>query len=267
MSFAPKLGLAWGITMLYLGVLLVLPLSLLMLQSLHISNQDIYSLLTSKRTLHAIGLTIGTAFIASCVNVVFGCIVAWVQARYAYKGKAIVEAIIDLPFALPTSVAGIALTAGFSPHGPLGTLLATCNLPVVFEPLGIVIAMVFVGLPFVIRAVTPALMALDPHLEEAGLSLGASKWQVVIKVIVPMIWPSVLSGFAMTFARVLGEYGSIIFISGNMPLKTELVSVLIMSRLEEYDLASACLLASVMLVLTFAILLGIHQLQRRQRIT
>ncbi len=258
----PGFGLSLGITLMYLGAIVVFPVSMLVLRAAHISFAQFQIILLSPRTMHAIGLTVWTSFVASSINVLFGFVVAWVNTRYQYPFKRVVDALIDLPFALPTSVAGIALTAGFSPHGWLGkTIETTFGYQVAFRPLGIIVAMTFVGLPFVIRTLEPVLKEIDVEAEEAGASLGASKWQIFSKILFPSLLPATITGFTLAFARVLGEFGSIVFISGNMPMKTEVVSLLILSKLEQYDVVGAAALAAVMMVISFCLLMVINGFQ------
>src|SRR5208337_1167118 len=207
-------------------------------------------------------LSFGASFLAALVNVFFGIMVAWVLVRYEFFGKKVVDALVDMPFALPTSVAGITLTALYAPHGWIGQLLAPLGVQVAFTQLGVFIALTFIGLPFIVRTVQPVLEDFDPEIEEAAASLGANRWQTFRRVILPMLFPALLTGFTLAFARALGEYGSVIFISGNMPMKTEIVPLLIMTKLEQFDYQGATALALVMLVISFAMLLTINLIQK-----
>ncbi len=218
-------------------------------------------MVTAPRVLASYWLSFGTAFVASLINVVFGLLVAWVLVRYRFPGRALLDALVDLPFALPTAVAGIVLTTLFAETGWIGKYFSCWGIKIAFTPLGIVVALVFIGLPFVIRTVQPVLEELGREFEEAAASLGAGRWQIFLRVILPNLWPAVLTGFAIAFARTLGEYGSVVFISGNMPLKTEIAPLLIMSKLEQFDYAGATAIAVVMLAVSF-ILLFIINLQQ-----
>lgn len=258
-------GLVLGSTVAYLTVIVALPLFVLFGEAFELSWTDVWRTIGTPRVRAALVLTFSTALAAALVNTVFGLIVAWVLARYRFVGRRFLDAIVDLPFALPTAVAGIALTAIFAPNGWLGAPLARQGINVAFTPLGITVALVFIGLPFVVRTVQPVLEDFDPAVEEAAACLGASRARTFGKVIMPTIGPALLAGFGMALARGLGEYGSIVFISGNMPMKTEIMSLLIVTKLEQYDYAGATALAAVMLVLSFGLLLGVNLLQWRQR--
>jgi sulfate transport system permease protein len=216
----------------------------------------------SPRALAAYRLSFGASFAAAALNAVFGLVVAWVLVRYRFPGRGLLEALVDLPFALPTAVAGITLTALLAKNGWLGRHLEPLGIEVAYTPLGIVVALVFIGLPFVVRTVQPVLEDLETELEEAAASLGASRWQTFGRVIFPTVWPALVTGFAMAFARAVGEYGSVVFISGNMPLRTEIAPLLIVTQLEEWDYAAATAIAAVLLVISFVLLLGINALQR-----
>lgn len=257
----PGFGLALGFTVAYVCLLVLIPLGGLVLQASRLSAADFVRAVSGERAVAAYALSIGASFTAAALNAVFGLLVAWVLVRYPFPGRRFVDACVDLPFALPTAVAGIALTAVYSPTGWLGRLLATAGIQVAFTRLGVVVALTFIGLPFVVRAVQPVLEDIDPELEDAAHSLGATRWQTFRRVLLPAILPALLTGFTLAFARALGEYGSVIFISGNLPLRTEVVTLLVATRLEQFDYAGATAIAVVMLGLSFSLLLGINLLQ------
>jgi sulfate/thiosulfate transport system permease protein len=257
----PGYRLALGFTVLYLGLLVLLPLGALVLKASELSWGAFVQAVTGPRALAAYRLSFGASLVAALVNAVFGLVVAWVLARYEFRGKSVLDALVDLPFALPTSVAGIALTAIYSETGWLGEPLARLGLQVAFAPPGVALALTFVGLPFVVRSVQPVLMDLDPHIEEAAAVLGAGRLRTLLWVILPSIFPALLTGVALSFARALGEYGSVVFISGNMPLRTEIVPLLIVTKLEQYDYHGATAIAVVMLAASFSLLLVINALQ------
>jgi sulfate transport system permease protein len=257
----PGFGLSTGVTVLYLSVVVLLPLSALVLRQTTLSASELWAIVASPRALASYRLSLGASLAAAAANVVFGVLVAWVLARYRFPGRSLVDAAVDLPFALPTAVSGIALTAVYSRHGWIGRLLEPLGIEAAFTPLGITIALTFIGLPFVIRTVQPVLEELDHDLEEAAATLGAGRWQTFRRVILPVILPAAVTGFALAFARGLGEYGSVVFISGNMPLRTEIAPLLIMTRLEAFDYAGAAAIANVLLVASFLLLLAIHRLQ------
>lgn len=254
----PGFPLALGTTLAYLGLIVLIPLSTLVVKSAGLGWGRLWELVTEPRALAAYRLSLSTAAAAAAINLVFGLVVAWVLERYRFPGRRLLDGLVDLPFALPTAVAGIALTTAFSTHGWLGRWLEPLGLRVVFTPLGITVALVFVGLPFVVRTVQPVVRALDPALEEAAASLGASRTQTLTRVVVPALAPAALTGFVLALSRGLGEYGSVIFIAGNLPLRTEITPLLIMIRVEEYDLAGASAIALVFLLLAFALLLAIN---------
>lgn len=260
-SILPGFGLTLGVTVLYLGLMVVLPLSALFLKASAMSWPSFWDAVSAPRVIAAYKLTFGAAFAAALINVVFGMVVAWVLVRYSFPFKRIVDGLVDLPFALPTAVAGIALTSLYSHGGWIGSLLAPLGIKVAFAPLGVLVALTFIGVPFVVRTVQPVLEDLDAELEEAALSMGASRMQTFLKVVLPVLWPSILTGFSLALARALGEYGSVVFISGNMPMRTEIVSLLIMSKLEQFDYLGASALALVMLVTSFILMLAINALQ------
>jgi sulfate transport system permease protein len=257
----PGFGLSLGFTLVYLALIVLIPLAGLFLKSATLSWDVFWSTVTDPRVLASYRLSLGTALAAAAVNAVFGLLVAWVLVRYDFPGKRIVDALIDLPFALPTAVAGITLTALLSQNGWLGRPLEAMGLKVAFTPLGITVALVFIGLPFVVRTVQPVLEELEPDREEAAACLGASRWQTIRGVILPELFPAVLTGFALAFARGTGEYGSVVFISGNMPMKTEITPLLIITKLEQYQYAEATAIATVLLLLSFTLLLLINFLQ------
>ena len=261
----PGFGLTLGFTVTYLCLLVLLPLGGLALKARGMSAADFAAAVTSDRALAAIGLSVGAAATAAAVNAVFGLLVAWVLVRYRFPGRRLVDACVDLPFALPTSVAGIALTAVYAPTGWLGERLAPLGLQVAFTRLGVVVALTFIGLPFVVRAVQPVLEDLDPEFEDAAASLGASRLQTFRHVLMPSILPALLAGTTLAFARALGEYGSVVFISGNLPYKTEVVTLLIVARLEQFDYAGATAIATAMLAVSFLALLTINLVQAWSR--
>ncbi|MBP8130841.1 MAG: sulfate ABC transporter permease subunit CysT [Candidatus Hydrogenedentes bacterium] len=260
-SVLPGFGLTLGYTMLYLSLIVLIPLSGLFLKTATMTWSDFWGAVTDPRVLAGYKLTFGASLIAALINAVFGFIVAWTLVRYRFPGKRVVDAMVDLPFALPTAVSGIALTAIYARNGWIGKPLEALGIQAAFSPIGVVIALTFIGLPFVVRTLQPALQDLDPEYEEAAASLGATRFQTFRKVIVPAIMPALLTGFALAFARAIGEYGSVVFISGNMPMKTEIASLLIIAKLEQYDYAGATAIAVVMLIASFVLLFGINLLQ------
>jgi sulfate transport system permease protein len=257
----PGFGLTLGYTMVYLSLLVLIPLSAVFVRSFGSGWSHFWEVVAAPRVLASLRLSFGASLIAALINVGFGLIVSWVLVRYTFPFKRLVDAIIDLPFALPTAVAGIALTALYAPNGWLGAWLAPLGFKVAFTPAGIVVAMIFVGLPFVVRTLQPVLDDLDQEVEQAAATLGASGAQVFARVILPTLWPALLAGFTLAFARAVGEYGSVIFIAGNMPMKSEIAPLLIVTKLEQYDYAGATAIAVVMLVLSFALMFGINALQ------
>jgi sulfate transport system permease protein len=256
---------ALGFTVLYLSLLVLIPLSALLLKSLGLGPAQWYALLSSPRVLASFKVSLGTALVAASVNAVLGLVLAWVLTRYPLPGKRVFDALIDLPFALPTAVAGIVLTAIYAQNGWVGQYLEALGWKVAFTPSGITVALIFIGLPFVVRTVQPVLQDLDPAAEEAATSLGAGRWQVFAKVIFPNLVPALLTGFALAFARGIGEYGSVIFIAGNRPMYTEIVPLLIMTKLEQFDYVGATVIGMGMLLLSFAMLLIINGLQAWMR--
>lgn len=257
----PGFGLSLGFTLAYLSLIVLIPLSAVFIKSLGIGWDGLWEILTSERIVKSLQLSFSTAIIAALTNVVFGLLLAWCLVRYSFPGKRIVDALVDLPFALPTAVAGIALTSLYVSTGWIGQYLEPLGIKIAYTPLGITLALIFVGLPFVVRTVQPVLSDLETELEEAASALGANRLQIVTKVIFPILLPALITGFALSFARGVGEYGSVIFIAGNQPFKTEIAPLMIISRLEEYDYAGATTIAVVMLVISFAILFLINLLQ------
>jgi len=266
----PGFRLTLGYTLLYLSLIVLIPLAGVFIKTNTLSWEQFWHLVTAPRALASYRLSFGASSLAALVNVFFGVLVAWVLVRYDFFGKKIVDALVDMPFALPTAVAGITLTALYSEHGWIGHLFGYTDefghfhgFKIAFTRLGVFIALLFIGLPFIVRTVQPVLEDLNPETEEAAASLGANRWQTFLRVILPQLYPAVLTGFSLAFARALGEYGSVVFIAGNMPMKTEITPLLIITKLEQFDYAGATALAAVMLVGSFAILLGVNLLQWR----
>ncbi|MBK6007693.1 sulfate ABC transporter permease subunit CysT [Ramlibacter ginsenosidimutans] len=261
----PGFHLSLGYALLYLCLIVLIPLAALVLKSFSLSWDQFWAAVSSPRVLASYRLTFGASLIAALVNVVFGLLVAWVLVRYSFPGKRIVDALVDLPFALPTAVAGISLTALLAGNGWIGQFLEPLGIKLAFQPQGVVIALIFIGLPFVVRTVQPVLEESEKELEEAAMCLGATRWQTFTKVIFPAIAPALLTGFAMAFARAIGEYGSVIFIAGNVPMVSEITPLVIIGKLEQYDYAGATAVATVMLLFSFVLLLVINGLQGWQR--
>jgi sulfate transport system permease protein len=261
----PGFGLTMGLTVSYLSLIVLIPLATLPAKTLTMSWAAFRTTITDPRVIASYRLSVSASLAAAAVNAVFGFAVAWVLVRYSFPGRRIVDALIDLPFALPTAVAGIVLTTLYAPTGWLGQPLARYGIKVAFTPLGITIALIFIGLPFVVRTLQPVIEDLDPEVEEAAASLGAGRMAVLLRVVLPNLLPAWLTGFALAFARAVGEYGSVVFISGNMPMRTEISPLLIVTKLEQYDYAGATAIASVMLVVSFALLLCINGLQSWSR--
>jgi sulfate transport system permease protein len=262
-SSLPGFKLTLGYSVLYLSLVVLIPLSATFLKTATMGWPQFWRTVTDSRVVASYRLTFGMSFLAALVNAGFGLVIAWVLVRYQFPGKRCVDALVDLPFALPTAVAGIALTAVYSANGWIGHILAQLGIKVAFTPLGVWVALTFIGLPFVVRTVQPVLEDLDVELEEAAASLGADRWQIIRRVILPLIWPALLTGFALAFARALGEYGSVVFISGNMPMRTEISALLIITKLEQYDYTGATAIAIVMLTVSFMLLFLINWLQTR----
>jgi sulfate transport system permease protein len=260
-SALPGFGMTMGYTVFYLSLIVLIPLAALVIKSASLGWDGFWAAAWNPRVVASYKLTFATALVAATINAFFGLVVAWTLGRYALPGKKIIDALVDLPFALPTAVSGIALAAVYSQNGWIGQFLAPLGIKTAFSPLGITIALVFIGLPFVVRTLQPAIEEIDRETEEAAASLGASRLQTFARVIAPAILPALLTGFALSFARALGEYGSVVFISGNMPMRTEIASLLIITRLEQYDYAGATAIATMMLVASFLVLLAINLLQ------
>lgn len=260
-TILPGFGLSLGFTLAYLGLIVLIPLGAMILKAFEMSAADFWAVLSAPRTAASFRLTFAAAAAGAGLNLVFGLLIAWVLVRYDFPGKKAVDSLVDLPFALPTAVAGIALTAAYAPNGWLGQYFSSMGIKTAFSPLGVTIALTFIGLPFVVRTVEPVLQDLEAEVEEAAASLGASRWQTFARVIFPTLLPALLTGFALAFARAVGEYGSVVFISGNMPMKTEIVPLLIMTKLEQYDYHGAVAIAVGMLAVSFVILLFINVLQ------
>ncbi|WP_293853284.1 sulfate ABC transporter permease subunit CysT [uncultured Alsobacter sp.] len=260
-SVLPGFGLAFGVTLAWLGLIVLLPLAALVLKAAGLGPDGFARLLSNSRILASLKVTFGIAFAAAVVDAVFGVVVAWVLTRYTFPGRRLLDAVVDLPFALPTAVAGISLAALYAPNGWIGKPLAELGIKVAFTPLGIFVALVFVGLPFVVRTVQPLIADLDREIEEASATLGAGRLQTLARVVLPPLVPAVLTGFALSFARCVGEYGSVIFIAGNIPFVSEITPLLIVVKLEEYDYAGATGIACIMLAISFVMLLVINLLQ------
>ena len=260
-SILPGLGLSLGFTVLYLSLIVLIPLAAVFLKTTSLTWQQFWHIVSAPRAVASYKLSFGASGIAATINLVFGLIVAWVLVRYSFPGKRLFDSLVDLPFALPTAVAGIALTSIYSTNGWIGHYLQPLGIKAAYSQLGVVIALTFTGLPFVVRTVQPVLEDLDKEMEEAAASLGADRWQTITRVLLSAVLPAALTGFAMAFARAVGEYGSVVFISGNMPMRTEITPLLIITKLEQYDYAGATAIAVVMLVASFALLLTINLLQ------
>ncbi|MEY3883813.1 MAG: hypothetical protein RIS87_1072 [Pseudomonadota bacterium] len=257
----PGFNLSLGYTLLYLSLIVLIPLSAAFIKTTELSFNEFWAVVTAPRVLASYKLTFGASLLAALINAVFGLLTAWVLVRYRFPGKKIIDALVDLPFALPTAVAGIALTAVYAGNGWIGSWLEPHGIKVAFTPLGVIIALTFIGLPFVVRTVQPVLEDLEAETEEAAASLGANRWQTFTKIIFPAIWPALLTGFALAFARAIGEYGSVIFIAGNVPFVSEITPLIIITKLEQYEYASATAVAVVMLVISFLLLFAINGLQ------
>jgi sulfate transport system permease protein len=257
----PGFGLSLGYTILYLSLIVLIPLAAAFIRTTELSLAEFWHVVTAPRVIASYKLTFGASLIGALINAVFGLLTAWVLTRYTFPGKKLVDALVDLPFALPTAVAGIALTAVYAANGWIGSLLEPHGIKVAFTPLGVIVALTFIGLPFVVRTVQPVLDDLEAETEEAAASLGANRWQTFTRVILPALWPALLTGFALAFARAVGEYGSVIFIAGNMPMVSEITPLIIITKLEQYDYAGATAVAVVMLIISFILLLAINGLQ------
>lgn len=261
----PGFGLSLGFTTLYISLLVLIPLSMVFIETSKLGWGEFIEIVTSDRVLHSYKISFGTAIAAAAINAVFGFIVAWVLVRYSFPGKRILDALIDLPFALPTAVAGITLTTLYSTNGWIGQFFEPLNIKIAFTPLGITLALTFIGLPFIVRMVQPVLQNIEKKVEEAAKSLGASPFQIFRRVIFPEVFPALLSGFSLAFARGLGEYGSVVFIAGNMPMKTEIAPLMIMTKLEQFDYAGATAIAIVMMIISFLCLIMINLIQMWSR--
>jgi sulfate/thiosulfate transport system permease protein len=261
-SSLPGFGLALGYTVTYLSLLVLIPLGAAFVKASSLTGAQFWHVVASPRAIASYRLTFGASLIGASINLVFGVLVAWVLVRYSFPGKRIFDSLVDLPFALPTAVAGIALTTIYSPNGWLGKPLSALGVKAAYSPMGVAIALTFIGLPFVVRSVQPVLEDMDKEWEEAAASLGANRWQIFSRVVLPSILPSALAGFAMAFARAVGEYGSVVFIAGNMPMKTEITPLLIITKLDQYDYAGATAIAVTMLLMSFAMLLVINFFER-----
>ena len=264
-SVVPGFGLTLGFSLAYLTLIILIPLAALLLRSASLGWPQFWAIATDARVLHALKLSFGASLLAAIVNVVFGTVVAWVLVRYRFPSRRVIDAIVDLPFALPTAVAGIALTTLYAPRGWIGAIFAPLGVKIAYTPLGIVIALVFIGLPFVVRTVQPVMEEIDREVEEAAATLGAGRAQTLLRVLLPGLAPAITTGFALAFARAVGEYGSVIFIAGNLPLKTEIAPLLIVIKLEEYNYAGATAIAAIMLAISFAMLFVINLLQSWSR--
>jgi sulfate transport system permease protein len=264
-SVIPGFGLTLGFSLAYLTLIILIPLSGLAWRSAALGWSEFWEITTDPRVLKSLQLSFGASLIAAAVNVVFGTIVAWVLVRYRFTGRRIIDAMVDLPFALPTAVAGIALTSLYAPKGWIGALFAPLGIKIAYTPLGIIIALVFIGLPFVVRTAQPVMEEIDKEVEEAAATLGASRFQTITRVLLPGLAPAIVTGFALAFARAVGEYGSVIFIAGNLPFRTEISPLLIVIKLEEYNYAAATAIAAVMLVISFIMLFVINLLQSWSR--
>jgi len=257
----PGFGLSLGFTMLYVSLFVLIPLSIVFIQTSQLGWSKFFQVITSERVLHAYQISFTTSLAAALVNVCFGLLISWVLVRYSFPGKRLLDGLIDLPFALPTAVAGITLTTLYSQNGWIGKIFDVFHIKIAFTPLGIIVALTFIGLPFVVRMVQPVLQNMEKEVEEAAASLGASRLQIFGKVVLPEILPALLAGFSLAFSRALGEYGSVVFIAGNMPLKTEIAPLMIMTKLEQYDYAGATAVAAVMLVVSLFFLFAINLIQ------
>lgn len=260
-SVLPGFRITFGFSMAYLGLIVLIPLAGIFVRAAGLGLSDFFRILSDPRILKSLELSFGGALIGALINTLVGPIVAWVLVRYNFPGKRIVDAVIDLPFALPTAVAGLALAALYAPNGWIGAPLADAGIKVIFTPIGVVIALTFIGLPFVVRTLQPVLSDLEPEIEEAAATLGATRWQTIRKILLPAILPSLLTGFALAFARAVGEYGSVIFIAGNLPYKSEIAPLLIIIKLEEFNYPAATAIAAIMLVMSFIVLFVVNLLQ------
>ncbi|WP_395687601.1 sulfate ABC transporter permease subunit CysT [Aestuariivirga sp.] len=264
-SVIPGFGLALGLTLTALSLIVLIPLAALVLRAIAVGPQAFFEIATDPRTLAALRLSFGTALFAAAINAVFGLLIAWVLVRYRFPGRRLIDAAVDLPFALPTAVAGIAMAAIYAPNGPIGSIAQVLGFKIAYTPLGITIALIFIGLPFVVRTVQPVLEEVEQEIEEAAALLGASRARTVFQVVLPHVYPALMTGFALAFARGVGEYGSVIFIAGNIPMVSEIAPLLIVIKLEEFDYGGATVIATVMLAISFALLFVINALQAWSR--
>jgi sulfate transport system permease protein len=260
-NILPGFSLSLGFTIFYLSLIVLIPLSAAFIKTTELSSSEFWDVVTAPRVMASYQLTFGASLLGALINAIFGLLTAWVLVRYTFPGKKIIDALVDLPFALPTAVAGIALTAVYAGNGWIGQWLEPLGIKVAFTPIGVIVALTFIGLPFVVRTVQPVLEDLEAETEEAAASLGANRWQTFSKIIFPAIWPALLTGFALAFARAIGEYGSVIFIAGNVPFVSEITPLIIITKLEQYEYASATAVAVVMLVISFLLLFAINGLQ------
>ncbi|MGH8501709.1 MAG: sulfate ABC transporter permease subunit CysT, partial [Gammaproteobacteria bacterium] len=257
-SVLPGFGLTMGFTLMYMTLLVLIPLAALVLKALDLSLADVWAVATDPRSIASYRITFGASLVGAVINLVFGLLTAWVLVRYTFPGRKVVDALVDLPFALPTAVAGISLTSLYAYNGWIGQWLEPSGIRVAYTELGVIVALTFIGLPFVVRTVQPVLQDVEKELEEAAASLGANRWHTFRRILMPALWPALLTGFALAFARAIGEYGSVVFISGNMPYRTEITPLLIITKLEQYDYAGAAALGMVMLVVSFILLFVIN---------
>jgi sulfate transport system permease protein len=257
----PGFGLSLGFTLAYLSLIVLIPLATVFINTATLSFGQFWDIVSTPRVVATYRLSFGASLLAAAINVIFGVLLAWVLVRYTFPGKKLIDALIDLPFALPTAVAGISLTAIYAKNGWLGQYLEPLGIKVAFTPLGVLVALIFIGLPFVVRTVQPVLEDLDVEFEEAAASLGATRWQTIVRVVLPTLLPAILTGFALAFARAVGEYGSVIFIAGNLPMISEITPLIIITKLEQYDYVGATAVAAVMLIFSFVLLLLINFLQ------
>ncbi len=260
-NILPGFNLSLGYAVLYLSLIVLIPLSATFIKTFTMTWSEFWQAIASPRVVASYQLTFGASFIAASINAVFGLLTAWVLTRYQFWGKRLIDAFVDFPFALPTAVAGISLSAIYASNGWIGSLLEPAGVKVAYTPLGVMVALTFIGLPFVVRTVQPVLEDLSAEVEEAAASLGANRWQVFYKIIFPAIWPALITGFSLAFARAIGEYGSVIFIAGNMPMVSEITPLIIITKLEQYDYEGATAVAVVMLVISFALLFLINAFQ------
>lgn len=261
-SALPGFGPAMGYTLVYLSAIVLIPLAALILRPVELGWDGFWRVATEPRVVAALRVSFGASLIAAAINLVFGAIAAWVLVRYRFPGRRLVDALIDLPFALPTAVAGIALAALYAPNGWVGSLFAPHGIRIAYTPLGVMVALVFIGLPFVVRTVQPVLEDLDRAVEEAAATLGAGRWDTIRRVVLPALLPALLTGFVLAFARAVGEYGSVVFIAGNLPLMSEIAPLIIIIKLEQFDYAGAAAVGAIMLAISFALILVINLLQR-----